>query len=218
MTILILLTTAGADTGPFSLYSDVDGYTVPFETNVAKIDLITLPGYLSSLVPDDTTIIKVASISDICTNYVLLTIPTISTTTTTTTVLTVPVIFNDYPPTDEGSGANPRVEYWSSSLIGGLDDAPAIVELTATEVSHTGGSGQLYISIDPEADFSLKAWAAMIGFGGVNPYTVNSGIPIYFQVIAGSSPGDTTTIEVEITSVNISTIGTPYILTLTSTT
>ena len=36
LTVLITLTTAGADTGNFNLYSDVDGYTAAFETGVAK--------------------------------------------------------------------------------------------------------------------------------------------------------------------------------------
>jgi hypothetical protein len=36
MTVLITLTTAGVSTGPFDLYSDVDGYLVPFETLVPK--------------------------------------------------------------------------------------------------------------------------------------------------------------------------------------
>ena len=34
MNIIITLTTAGADTGPFNLYSDIDGYLVPFVTGV----------------------------------------------------------------------------------------------------------------------------------------------------------------------------------------
>ena len=36
MTVLLTLTTAGSDTGPFNLYSDVDGYISAFETGVSK--------------------------------------------------------------------------------------------------------------------------------------------------------------------------------------
>lgn len=82
-TVLITLTLAGADTGPFNLYSDVDGYVVPFETGVAKAALQS--GYTSVLVPDSTTIIRVQSTSVLCTNYVDLPISGITTTTTTTT-------------------------------------------------------------------------------------------------------------------------------------
>lgn len=82
MTVLITLTTAGADTGPFNLYSDTDGYVTPFETSISKASLVS--GYTSTVVPNSTTIIRVRSTSVLCTNYVDLTI-VISTTTTTST-------------------------------------------------------------------------------------------------------------------------------------
>lgn len=85
ITVTITLTTAGADTGPFSLYSNIDGYLVAFETGVPKASLEA--GYLTSLVPDSTETIRVLSESVLCTNYVNLVIGgTPPTTTTTTTV------------------------------------------------------------------------------------------------------------------------------------
>jgi hypothetical protein len=83
MTVFITLTTAGADSGPFNLYSDVDAFSAPFEIGVSKIDLTS--GYASSLVPDLATTIRVISTSTLCTNYVDILIE--STTTTTTTSL-----------------------------------------------------------------------------------------------------------------------------------
>jgi hypothetical protein len=85
-TVLITLTTAGTDTGPFDLYSDADGYVTPFETGVSKVALTG--GYTSTLVPDAATIIRVQSDSDSCTNYVDLTIVTTTTTTTSTSTTT----------------------------------------------------------------------------------------------------------------------------------
>jgi hypothetical protein len=79
--VTITLTTAGADTGPFDLYSDVDGYTAAFETGVLKVDLVA--GYTSPLVPNGTSIIRVKSTA-VCTNYVDLPIAGVTTTTTTT--------------------------------------------------------------------------------------------------------------------------------------
>lgn len=79
MTITITLTTAGADTGPFLLYSDADGFTSAFEIGVTKASLEV--GYTSILVPDYTTVIRVMS-EGICTNYI--DIPITTTTTTTT--------------------------------------------------------------------------------------------------------------------------------------
>jgi len=92
-TVLITLTTAGADTGPFNLYSNIDGFAVPFENNVAKGDLEA--GYVSFLVPDSTTTIRVQSDNPLCDNFIDLVLPTTTTTTTTstpstTTTTTVP--------------------------------------------------------------------------------------------------------------------------------
>lgn len=80
MTVLITLTTAGSSTGPFSLYSDVDSFSTPFETGVSKINLLS--GYTSTLVPASTATIRVMSTGD-CTNYTDL--PVVGCTTTTTT-------------------------------------------------------------------------------------------------------------------------------------
>lgn len=81
MTVLITLTMAGTDTGPFNLYSDLDGYTSAFETGVSKASL--LAGYSSALVPDYTTTIRVIS-DGACLNYIDIVLE--STTTTTTTI------------------------------------------------------------------------------------------------------------------------------------
>jgi len=85
MDVLITLTTAGVDTGPFDLYSNSDNYAVPFASTIAKGVLES--GYLSTAVPGNATIVRVKSL-DICTNYIDLTIGT--TTTTTSTAPPVP--------------------------------------------------------------------------------------------------------------------------------
>lgn len=82
MTVLITLTIAGTDTGPFNLYSDVDGFVSAFETGVSKANL--LAGYVSVLVPNGTNVIRIRSNSIYCTNYIDINI--VLTTTTTTTV------------------------------------------------------------------------------------------------------------------------------------
>lgn len=81
MTVLITLTTAGADTGPFNLFSDADSYTTPFETAVSRAAL--LAGYTSSLVPTGTGVIRVASTGG-CENFIDLDLLAPTTTTTTT--------------------------------------------------------------------------------------------------------------------------------------
>jgi hypothetical protein len=87
MTVLITLTTAGADSGPFDLYTNLDGYVSAFATGVSKSAL--LAGYASSAVPDFATIIRVKSTGD-CVNYIDITLVGTTTTTTTTLVPSVP--------------------------------------------------------------------------------------------------------------------------------
>lgn len=82
MTVLITLTTAGTDTGPFDLYSNVDGYVSAFETGVSKAAL--LAGYSSALVPNGTTTIRIKS-TGICVNYIDVLVITTTTTTSSTT-------------------------------------------------------------------------------------------------------------------------------------
>ena len=82
MNLLITLTSAGLNSGPFNLYSNVDGYQAAFESDVPKQDL--LDGYVSILVPDGTTLVRVQSDNNLCTNYIDLS--TAGTTTTTTTL------------------------------------------------------------------------------------------------------------------------------------
>jgi hypothetical protein len=65
MTIIITLSFAGADTGPFDLYSNVDGFVTPFETGVSKADLLS--GYQTSLAPDGTITVRLLDLGALCT-------------------------------------------------------------------------------------------------------------------------------------------------------
>lgn len=81
--IIITLTSVGADQGPlFDLYSNTDGFTVPFETDVAQAGLQT--GYTTTLAPEGTTTIKVCGQGVKCANCA--DIPILYTTTTSTTL------------------------------------------------------------------------------------------------------------------------------------
>jgi hypothetical protein len=92
MTVYITLTTAGSDSGPFDLYSNLDGFTSAFESGVSKAAL--LAGYSTALVPDFTTSIRIRSNNSLCTNYIDIFLENTTTTTssssTTTTTTTIP--------------------------------------------------------------------------------------------------------------------------------
>ena len=63
MTGIIQIATIGPQTGPFfNLYSDVNGFTSPFETNVSTVDLIN--GFATDQIPNLTTITRVMSIGE----------------------------------------------------------------------------------------------------------------------------------------------------------
>lgn len=79
--IIIGIQNMGPDTGPtFDLYSDLDGYQVPFEINVSKVDLLV--GY-NTTAPTGSTIIRVKSKGE-CETYIDILILEQTTTTTTT--------------------------------------------------------------------------------------------------------------------------------------
>lgn len=84
-TVLITLTLAGTDVGPFDLYSDADTFASAFETGVSRAAL--LAGYVSNLVPDLATTIKAQSYGT-CTNYLFLPIDETTTTTTSSSTST----------------------------------------------------------------------------------------------------------------------------------
>jgi len=80
MTGIVTLLAAGIDSGPFNLYSDVDGFVVPFESLIDKA--LLLAGYPVNTIPGGTTSIRIKSISAVCSNYVDVVMPTTTTTTT----------------------------------------------------------------------------------------------------------------------------------------
>lgn len=84
-TVIVTLTSAGSDSGPFNLYSNIDGYTTAFAFSVSKSAL--LAGYTSVVVPDLTTSIRIMSVGT-CTNYIDVNVSGITTTTTTSTTST----------------------------------------------------------------------------------------------------------------------------------
>lgn len=82
MTVLITLTTAGSNTGPFDLYSDADGFSTIITSGISKADL--LAGYDATL-PTGTTEVLLRS-SGPCNSSLYLIVsgaPTTSTTSST---------------------------------------------------------------------------------------------------------------------------------------
>jgi len=87
-TALITLTTAGLDTGSFSLSSNTTGFATTFESGISRASLVA--GHTSYSVPPGTTTIRVKSNSVGCSNYIDIAVGGITTSTTTTTTTLQP--------------------------------------------------------------------------------------------------------------------------------
>jgi len=81
MTVDLILTLAGSNSGPFDLYSNINGFTTPFETGVSRSSLLS--GYTSVFVPNFTSIIRLVS-TGVCKNSIDIPVNSLTTTTTTT--------------------------------------------------------------------------------------------------------------------------------------
>lgn len=154
MTVLITLAIAGADSGPFDLYSDLDGYISAFESGISKAALEA--GYASSLVPDYTNIIRVKSNGVYCTNYVDITVSTTttttittsSTTTTTTTTTTaptlVPATISSVSDVSNGCGETLDSICWVYTSTAPIPYPGDLVYMDAMGTTLLVGTGQYY--------------------------------------------------------------------------
>ena len=80
MALIEITLTIDGQAGPFDLFSNVDNYVNPFETQVPAASLTG--GYITSLAPPNTSIVRICS-TGVCTNCI--DVPTNCPTTTTTT-------------------------------------------------------------------------------------------------------------------------------------
>lgn len=94
MTVLVTLTLAGTDVGPFNLYSNADGYTTALATGISRSSL--LAGYSLAGVPDDAAVIRAQS-TGTCTNYLDMYLSGGTTTTTTSTSSTTTTTTTEAP-------------------------------------------------------------------------------------------------------------------------
>lgn len=146
-TVFIQLTTAGTDAGPFDLYSNVDGYTIPFENNVAKASLQA--GYTSVLVPDSATTIRVQSDNVICDNFIDLSIITTTTTTSSTSSTTTTTTSSTTSTTTSTTTVSPCDPgpfnyYLADAFLTGSCIADGTGILVALDTSHIAVIGEYY--------------------------------------------------------------------------
>ena len=112
MIVFLQLTTAGIDSGPFDLYSNLNSFSEPFEENVSRDSLVA--GY-STTVPDNAIIVRITSKED-CISSVDITLRDVECnlegytgeiTTTSTTSTAAPVNSVEWSELPYGYGGDP---------------------------------------------------------------------------------------------------------------
>ena len=121
MTTVLTLVTAGSDSGPFDLYSNINGYGNPFEVGVPKASLVN--GYTTTKVPDYTDVVRVKS-TGVCTSEtdISLYYPPLGGGTLR---INVPGVGNNIAPSSPGS--NPLNGYTLNSSITCVNIHPTLV-------------------------------------------------------------------------------------------
>jgi len=201
MIVYLKLTTAGIDTGPFNLYTDLDGFTTPFEINVAKSVLVA--GYYFTTVPDYTQTVRIQSVGD-CINY-------------TDIELDYPECFM-YGTASALTSSNVLV--WDESVINSIrsfieiQNASTVfnqnitTKFTLTAIS-TVSNAYVYIPITGGDLYNVSDNASH------NSLISQSSMPLYSMDFVDATSGDSATFKVEVTAIDIDTAPSPYFITFT---
>ena len=160
MTILITLTTVGADCSTFDIYSNVDGFLSAFETDVPKTSLSA--GFSSANTPDGTTIIRVKA-KGVCTNYIDINLSNITTTTTSSSSTTTTTTTTSIP--EEG-----QVFINNNDFSGTITD----IQTNSVEV------------LVPSGTFPILAGQSAVG-AYTTPASASSTIKVFFSVVIDTS-------------------------------
>jgi hypothetical protein len=131
MIVLITLTTAGSDTGPFNIYSNSNGFSTIIISDVSRASLVA--GY-NATVPDGTTEVLVRS-TGACQRDLYLdvsgapatTTSTTSSTTSSSTTLVPPVECYGYEVcADDGSGDREAYPFTYASCAGTVIESSVV--------------------------------------------------------------------------------------------
>ena len=167
MTVYITFTSFGSDSGPFNLYSNVDGFSSAFAAGVSKAQL--LAGFPTNSVPNGTTVIRAKSFG-ICTNFVDLSVVAAPTTTTSTTLI---------PPTTTTTTAPPTTTTTTTVMISSFVKTGESSTIQSMNVFGT-------LTMTPNTNFE---WSVNLS-GTFNPFQLSDGFNSYPSVnVSGLTTG-----------------------------
>ena len=177
MTGIIKLTLAGINTGPFNLYSNIDGYISAFAVNITRAQLLT--GYPTDAIPSLTTIIRIMSIGD-CTNYIDVPLP--NCLLIGTGVITIP------PPTTTTTTTLPLTTTTTSTSTSTSTTTTTVIPTTTTTSSSTSTTTSTTTVIPTTTTTTTMA---VINCGSSSSFSGGISYPTTQSVILGTTTGNT---------------------------
>ena len=135
-----LVIPAGSSVGPFDLYSDVDGYAVPFETGILASEFVA-PGYITTP-PVGTDYVRVQSNGVTCKTFIELKNicqPTTTTTTSSSTSTSTTTSTTTIPPTTTTTTTVPPTTTTTTSSSSTTTTTTTIPPTTTTTTTNPLG-------------------------------------------------------------------------------
>lgn len=186
MNVLITLTVAGIDTGPFNLYSNLDSFTTPFQTGVSKASLIS--GLMVTTVPEGASTIRVKSTGTCTTSVDLFITGQPSTTTTTTSLYVGPSTSTTTSTTSTSTStststttstttATPANHPYSFAITSGYFDAAGACAAATPTITIWGDNGNFLANIRFYSSQNSNAY-----FSGSNLYYNYTATGQYCQI------------------------------------
>jgi len=177
-----LVIPAGSSVGPFDLYSDVDGYAVPFETGILASEFVA-PGYITTP-PVGTDYVRVQS-SGSCKTFIELKNicqPTTTTTTSSSTSTSTTTSTTTIPPTTTTTTTVPPTTTTTTSSSSSTTTTTTTIPPTTTTTT-TNPLGILKWSLQTNTPSELGILDLLITVDGVP--TVSSTISQFDNFEAG---------------------------------
>lgn len=192
MTGIITLNIAGTDTGPFNLYSNINGYISAFAVNITKAQL--LAGYVTDAIPNGTTIIRIMSIGD-CTNYIDVPLP--NCLLIGTGVITIP------PPTTTTTTTTLPLTTTTSTSISTSTTTTTVIPTTTTTTSSSTSTTTSTTTATPTTTTTTTVTPTTTTTTTVTPTTTTTTTPVVLDCTLAGTAVETSTTITNVTEINI---------------
>lgn len=181
MNVLVTLTSAGTDTGPFDLFSNADNYIIPIDGGISRAAL--LAGYTCTTVPGSATIIRVKSLGT-CTTYVDIAISFPTTTTTSTSTSTTTSTTTAAPTTTTTTTESP-ITTTTTTTAGGETTTTTTTSGGETTTTTTTSGGETTTTTTTSPGTTTTTTTVLAGCTEVNFVVMADGAYSYSYTLCG---------------------------------